>query len=360
MTQVLDRLRSAEDEESARLAGRLVLSQQVLDYAQQHLGLEVGGRYRSYVALDRDAVVWNLFAAPPLSLKAHTWCYPFVGCAPYRGYFSRDRALKQQDALRDQGLETYVGAVAAYSTLGWFDDPLLSTFMDMSEGDFIELLLHELAHSRVWIRGDVTFNESFASFVGRRAARDWYAGQDRLGYFEDHLAEEAAWQRAREFLGETRDALKRVYESTAPDPEKVQAKADVLQSAGACLSAMADATGQEGYRRLIPRLNNAYLASLGTYSDRLAAFAVLFADSGEDWATFFHAVDGLTDLPEDERTLRLAALEARAADSGQQQITTAGNDDGADQIECKSFPGHGFDAEATGAEHDHVRGGGYG
>lgn len=358
--EVVEELSSADDEESAVLASRLTLSQQVLEYARQHLGLEVGGRYRSYVALDRDAVVWNVFAAPPLSLQAHTWCYPFVGCAPYRGYFSHERALRQQDALRDQGLETYVGPVAAYSTLGWFDDPLLSTFMEMAEGDFIELLLHELAHSRVWIGGDATFNESFASFVGRQGTHDLYAGQNRLPEFEAHLEQEAAWQRARLVLEDTRDALKQVYQGAAADADKVQAKAEVLQSAGACLAAMAEATGQEGYRRLIPRLNNAYLASLGTYSDHLRAFAVLFIDAGEDWETFFDAVDGLTDLSEEERARRLSALDARAADSGQQDITAAGNDDGADQIECESFPGHRFDAEAAGAEHDHIRRGGDG
>lgn len=357
---VLKDLNGATDEASAMLAGRLRLSRQVLGYADQHLGLQAGGRYRSYVALDRDAVVWNVFAAPPLSLNAHTWCYPFVGCAPYRGYFSRERALEQQDRLRDQGLETYVGAVAAYSTLGWFDDPLLSTFMEMTEADFVELLLHELAHSRVWVRDDVTFNESFASFVGRRGARDFYLKQNRLSDFEDHLSEDVAWQRALVVLGDTRTALKRVYESAAPEAGRMQAKAEVLQVASACLTAMAAATGREGYRRLIPRLNNAYLASLGTYSDRQAAFAVLFSDTGEDWPVFFDRVDELAGLTEMERAERLAALEARAAGSGQQQIAAAGDDDGADQIECEALSGHRFDAELAGTEHDHIRGGGHG
>lgn len=357
---VLEELGSATDEESTTLVARLELSKRVLEYAEQRIGLDVGGRYRSYVVLDRDAVVWNVFAAPSLSLNPHTWCYPFVGCAPYRGYFAEDRARKQQAELRGQGLETYVGAVAAYSTLGWFDDPLLSTFMDMREADFIELLLHELSHSRVWIRDDAAFNESFASFVGRQGAQDWYLQADQLGDFEDHLAIEAAWRRASVVLEETRDALRRVYSSDSGDSDKTAAKAEVLELAASCLTAMAQSTGHEGYRRLIPRLNNAYLASLATYADGLPAFAAMFRESGEDWSEFFNRVDELTELPVDERNARLAASEAATAGSDEQQVTAAGDDDGADQVQCEALSGHRFDAEVTRAEHDDVRGGGDG
>lgn len=357
---VLEELGSATDAQSSALVERLELSQQVLEYAEQRIGLEVGGRYRTYVALDREAVVWNVFAAPSLSLSPHTWCYPFVGCAPYRGYFAEAGARKQQAELRSQGLETYVGAVAAYSTLGWFDDPLLSTFMDMREADFIELLLHELAHSRVWIRDDAAFNESFASFVGRQGTQDWYLQEDRLGDFEDHLRIEAGWRRASVVLEETRDALRRVYSSDSGDSRKMSAKAEVLELAASCLTTLAQSTGHEGYRRLIPRLNNAYLASLATYADGLPAFAALFRESGQDWSGFYHRVDELTELRTDERNARLAAFEAEAAGSDEQQVTATGDDDGADQVQCEALSGHRFDAEVTGAEHDDVRGGGDG
>lgn len=366
--RVLARLAADDDAETRQLAERLRLSQEVLDYAEGVLGLEVGGRYRSYVALDRDSVVWNVFAAPELSLTPYTWCYPFAGCVPYRGYFDRQKAEMQSEKLAERGLETFVGGVAAYSTLGWFDDPLLSTFMDMREGDFVELLLHELAHSRVWIKGDATFNESFASFVGRQGARDWYAAQERQAAFDAHLAEEMAWDRAIELLQATRDELGQTYDGDAPAVEKATRKAEVLDAAAACLAKLAESTGMEGYRRLIPRLNNAYLASLATYSDGVPAFAALFAEVGEDWAVFFDQVEALAERTEDDRSNRLmappaagpAASPAAGSGSGEDEVATRRDDEGTEQVQCETFSGHGLDGEVTGAEHDDVRSGGDG
>ena len=122
-------------------------------------------------------MLWNVFAAPPFSLEARQWCYPFAGCTPYRGYFSRDAALRAAQRFADEGLETYVGGVAAYSTLGWFDDPLLSTFIHWPEAELAELLIHETAHRRLWVADDVPLNEAFASFVGEEGARQWFAVQ---------------------------------------------------------------------------------------------------------------------------------------------------------------------------------------
>lgn len=368
VADVLRSLESSADPQSVQLAARLELSQAVLDYARDVLGLEVGGRYRSYVALDRDAVVWNLFAAPELSLTPHTWCYPLVGCAPYRGYFDLGKAEQQQARLTGQGLETFIGGVAAYSTLGWFDDPLLSTFVDLPEGDFVELLLHELAHSRVWVRGDTTFNESFASFVGRQGTRDWYRTQDRMAAFAEHLAAGAAWQRAMALLEATRDALGGVYEDDASPEEKAARKAQVLNAASDCLDELADVSGREGYRRLIPRLNNAYLASLATYTDDVPAFAALYAEAGSDWPAFFRQADVLAGMDDAARSARLADLAnaGRApaapapAGSGQQQVAAHGDDQRAEQVQCEAFSGHGFDGEVSGAEHDQIGRGGDG
>ncbi len=353
--KVIASLADEPDPAATVLSERLQLSQRLLEYAENELGLAVGDRYSTYVALDRDSVVWNLFAAPELSLSAHTWCYPFVGCAPYRGYFNRERAEQARARLAAEGLDTYVGGVRAYSTLGWFDDPILSTFIGLSEADFVELLIHELSHSRVWVKDDAPFNESFASFVGREGARAWFAGQGRAAEFEAHLSGEADWARARALLEEVRRALEATFEAVESETWKRAAKGRILRAATDCLSTMSEETGNEGYRRLAPRLNNAYLASLATYTDQQPAFATLFADSGREWQAFFQAVDELAALDAEDRKSRVESLVSR---SGEEQIAAEGDDAGTDQIQCEALARHGLDAELSGGEHDHVRGGG--
>jgi len=344
-------LEEKTDPAATALSRRLQLSQRLLVFAHRELGLDVGGRYSTYVALERDAVVWNLVAAPELSLSAHTWCYPFVGCAPYRGYFDREKAERARARLAAQGLDTYVGGVSAYSTLGWFDDPILSTFVELAEPDFVELLIHELAHSRVWVKDDAPFNESFASFVGREGAKAWFAGQGRAAEFDAHLAAEADWARARDLLEETRAALEAAFAAQETDAWKRSAKAQILTAAAGCLAEMTEATGNDGYQRLASRLNNAYLASLATYSDQQPAFAVLFADAGGVWEAFFDAVDVLANLGAEQRQKRIEALLVR---SGKEQVAADGDDQGADQVQCEALAGHGLDAELARREHDDV------
>jgi len=349
--QLVESLEGIEGESALR--ARLVESQKVLDFAEDALGLEVGGRYRSYVKLDRSAVVWNLFAAPPLSLDAHRWCYPFVGCAPYRGYFSRSRAERYQHQLEAEGLETHLGDVAAYSTLGWFDDPLLSTFIELPESDFIELLIHELAHSRIWIKDDAGFNESFAGFVGREGLREWLRIEDRLAPFEQHEARRQGWNAARGLLDRARVELTAVYARSADDQTKLALKRDILDATGACLEAHARLTGISGYLRIIPLLNNAYLASIATYNDGVPAFAELFAEEGGDWQRFYARAAEIGSLDPDARQRVLTEL-------GEKHVATEGDYERADEIECEALSGHGFDGESFGAVHNHVRRGRHG
>jgi predicted aminopeptidase len=162
----------ADPDTPAPLRQQLSLSQAMLDWAEAELALEAGGQYRQYVDLDRDAAVYVVFAAEEFSLTPVSWCYPFVGCLAYRGYFERERAVRLQDALL--GKDTHVASVAAYSTLGWFRDPLLSTFIYYPEADLAGLLFHELAHVRLFLAGDTAFNESYASLLSVKArANGW-------------------------------------------------------------------------------------------------------------------------------------------------------------------------------------------
>lgn len=337
----------------AALRARLLESRAVLEFAEEALELDVGGRYGSYVQLDRDAVVWNLFAAPALSLTPRSWCHPFVGCTPYRGYFSPGLARRDRERLADEGWDTYLGPVAAFSTLGWFDDPLLSTFVDLPEPEFVELLFHELAHSRLWIRGDVALNESFASFVGRKGLERWLAGQERTEEFREHQAERRAWSAVMRLLARARDGLQVLYARDMPAAEMQERKTALLNDIADCLLERGAATASSGYERIARSLNNAYLVSLATYSDRVGAFEALFARSGGDWGEFYARAKALGALAPEERQEALDRL-------GEEHIATAGDDDGADEIQCEALARHGLDAEASGAVHDHVGSGGDG
>lgn len=321
----------------------LQLSQQVLSFAEEQLGITGDGRYTTYVELPGRAVVWNVFASDADQVRAYTWCYPIVGCAPYRGYFSEARAQAYANQLDAEGWDTFVGAVPAYSTLGWFEDPLLSSFITWPEGDLVNLIVHELAHSRVWVASDVVFNENFASFVADQATRAWFlmyteAGAQRL---QAWLTSQRQWALLRGLLLRFKGELT----ETLADLEPVAAGLAKSQAYAALQRCYAEAREQLGGRRydsLMSRLNNAYLVSLGTYADWQGAFAQIFAASDGSWSQFFAEVERLADLPAGERRAHMEALLA------QQQEHAQADDDSAEQIHCQAFAGHGGDTEASG------------
>ncbi|MEZ5558841.1 MAG: aminopeptidase [Pseudomonadales bacterium] len=351
VADVLRRL-DAEPAPSPRdleLRQRLRLSQDVLAFAHDRLALDVGGRYRTYVALHEPYVVWNLFAAPELSLEPHRWCYPLLGCAPYRGYFSRARAERAGAALRERGMDVYLGGVAAYSTLGWFADPLLSTFIYWPEDELAALLLHELAHGVVWVRDDVAFNESFATFVAREGLAEWR--RDRQLPPAPQGADGSAWPRLRNLLLTLRARLDLAYRESADDGARRAAKSRLIAAARECYLAQRGALGGGRYDAVMAQLNNALLLSIATYEDLVPAFAALFAAEGGDWPAFYRAVQALGRTEAAQRRQRLAA-------SGNQQVADARDDEGADEVQCEALSGHGFDAEAAGAVHDDVGRGG--
>ena len=160
-----------------RLKERLRLAERIRDFASRELLLPDNPSYRRYADLRRPAAVWNVVAAPPLSLTLRTWCFPVTGCVGYRGWFDEAQARAEAEALRAQGLEVSVYPVPAYSTLGWSNwlggDPLLNTFIRDTEGELARLIFHELAHQVVYARDDTAFNESFATAVERLGVARW-------------------------------------------------------------------------------------------------------------------------------------------------------------------------------------------
>ncbi|NNC54177.1 MAG: aminopeptidase, partial [Pseudomonadales bacterium] len=173
--QLLDRANAGESGTASDLQDKLLLVQALRAFARDELGLPVGRAYSRYVELERNYVVWNVFASEEFSITPKQWCFPVAGCVAYRGYFKRAHAEKKAASLANNGLDTYVAGAAAYSTLGWTADPVLSTFVERDEVALASLLFHELSHRLVYIKGDTEFNESLASSIESYALGRWLA-----------------------------------------------------------------------------------------------------------------------------------------------------------------------------------------
>lgn len=298
------------------LRERLRLSQRMRDFAVAELKLPEGGSYRRYADLGRSAVVWNVVAAPELSLTLKTWCFPVVGCVGYRGYYSQAQADALAAELRTQGYEVMVYGVPAYSTLGkleWMGgDPLLNTFVNGTEADLARLIFHELTHQVVYVDDDTTFNESYATAVERIGGRLW---MERFASPEARAADEQRQARSRAFRAFTqrwRGELDALYRSAQPDEAKRAAKAALMARLRAEYEAMkadpaSPLAGFAGYDGWFSRANNASFAVLGAYNDFVPGFERLFDESGRDFARFHDAVRALAAVPRAERRARVGA-----------------------------------------------------
>jgi predicted aminopeptidase len=307
-----------------RTRARLVLSQQMRNFAVHELKLPDNRSYRSYAALGRASVVWNVVAAPELSLQLKTWCFPVVGCVGYRGYYDEAAARTLAEQLKAEGHEINVYGVPAYSTLGkteWLGgDPLLDTFVFWPELELARLIFHELAHQVVYADDDTEFNESFATAVERIGGRLWLAARP-AGSADPQAAARVAATEARRadfrrLTFATRDALRAIYAGAGSDGGKRAAKAAALAEMRARYVALkADAAtgggpwaGFSGYDPWFERANNASIAVLAAYNDLVPAFEALWEREGRDFGRFYAAVQGLAALPKAERRARLANI----------------------------------------------------
>jgi predicted aminopeptidase len=295
---------------------RLQLAQKMRDFAVTELKLPDNESYRSYADLKRAAAVWNVVAAPELSLKLETWCFPVVGCVGYRGYYDRESAEAAAAPLRAQGLDVDVYPVPAYSTLGWLNwfggDPLLSTFVQWPEGELARLMFHELAHQVAYAAGDTTFNESFATAVERIGGRRWLAANGTDEVRAQQAAIELRRQDFRQLVRACRDELKSLYESDATDADKRARKADVLARLRADYEAMKLErwNGFKGYDAWFAGVNNAALGAQGAYDDQVETFERLFVAEGSDFGRFYAEVKRLAGLPKANRDAALARYAA--------------------------------------------------
>jgi predicted aminopeptidase len=296
----------------AALKDKLARVLVIREFASRELGLPDNDSYRRYADLGRPYVLWNVFAAPEFSVSPITSCFPFAGCVSYRGFYSEDGAKDYADALAREGDDVYVGGVTAYSTLGWFSDPVLSTFINYPEPEVARIVFHELAHQVVYIKGDTVFNESFAVAVEEEGLRRWL---DREGTPAQRTAYVDSRGRQAEFAAlvlKYRARLADFYAKPLATGDKREGKRRLFEEmSGEYAALKASWGGFAGFDRLIARgLNNAFLVSIASYTELLPAFRALLAQKKGDLPAFYDGVRDLAKLDKPERDARLAALAA--------------------------------------------------
>jgi predicted aminopeptidase len=315
----------ADTNTPARLKGRLEFVQQLRAFAQTDLKLPVDGHYRKFADLHRPFVVWNVEAAHEFSLEPKSWWYPLVGSLEYRGYFSEPAAVKYGGALRKSGYDVFVGGVEAYSTLGWFKDPLLNTFVFHNDADLAEILFHELAHQRVFARGDEDFNEAFATTVGEEGAVRWLQKHGQQEALDRYRAELKRNDQFVHLVMRTRAELASLYEDQRDEDGKLKSTHlerrvdpatlrqrkrgvyDRLQQQYAALKT--EWGGNTDYDEWFAKdLNNAKLNSVAAYYDLLPAFQRILELNGGDLEKFYVEVKRLADLKRKERREWLKTL----------------------------------------------------
>lgn len=267
------------------LRERLSLARSIREFAAQALKLPDNASYRSYADLDRPYAVWNVVAAPEFSLEPVQSCFPVAGCVSYRGFFSEQDARAHAETQRAQGHDVYVYGVPAYSTLGRFDDPLLSTFIRYPDAELARLLFHELAHQVVYVEDDSTFNESFAVAVEREGVHRWLAATGRSAGLKDYSASQEKNMRFASEIEQAGARLNLLYrQRIAPEAMREKKRAE-LESLKAKLA------GQERFRELTP--NNAFLASFATYTQLVSTFEHLLREEGGDLERFYAKIKAL-------------------------------------------------------------------
>ncbi len=297
----------ADADTDAGLRKRLEEAQAARRFASDRLGLPRNKSYTSYVDLGRPYATWNVFATPEFSVDPLTHCFPFAGCVAYVGFFDKARAEREREDLARQGNDTAIEGSAAYSTLGWFSDPILSSMLRWNDDELDGVIFHELAHQRVYVADDTAFNESFATFVQREGLKQWRESRGLPAAGDDSDARDDAFTA---LVLDLRERLRRLYARGLDTSAMRAAKAGEIDAF------------RERFRRLRSTewkndaaydawmnapINNARLVPFGLYDRWVPAFQRLFVQAGGDWAVFYGYVRALARLPGKARERRLDA-----------------------------------------------------
>ena len=293
---------------SPELRARLTLVREARAFASDSLGLPRNESYTTYADIERPYVVWNVVATPEFSVTPHHWCFPVAGCVTYRGYFHEQAARKFAAGLQRQGYDVAIDGVPAYSTLGTFSDPLLSSILRYDDDEVVATIFHELAHQLLYVKNDSAFNEAFATTVEDAGLERWLVHQGTPGRIEAFRADEAHEAAFVKLLSETRTRLAQLYASQEP-PEVMRTRKQAVFAALAqqirALEKREDVSRTLYDEWIGEGLNNARLASVATYFECVPGFKRLLASEDNDLERFYAAARALARLPRAQRDAQL-------------------------------------------------------
>jgi predicted aminopeptidase len=291
----------------ADLKQRLEKVRAARDFASHDLGLPNNKSYTSYADLKREYVTWSVVATPEFSVEPHEWCFPIVGCVAYRGYFKEKKAEAFAADLREEGFDTVVEGVPAYSTLGKFNDPIMSTMMGYGDDELAAIMFHELSHQVVYIPDDTAFNEAFAVTVEQEGLARWLKERGRPGDLARYRARRERQAESIRVVARYRGQLQALYASGLAPAAMRARKAEVF---AALVAELKEVDARHAVKSVLASElagppNNARLASLATYYDCVPGFERVLAAQQHDLPRFYDAVRELSKLPRDTRRAQL-------------------------------------------------------
>lgn len=301
----------ADPEVSAELKNRLATVEEARRFAIDELFLPDNDSYRSYADLDRDYVVWNVFATPEFSLEPRQWCFPVAGCVAYRGYFARDDAEFKAESLERSGYDAAVVGVAAYSTLGRFADPVLNTMMHWSDAQLVAVVFHELAHQVLYVKGDSRFNESFATAVADVGIRRWLTKRDEQQGLDRYRRSRALQRALVERVESGKIDLARLYDSGLEAETMRREKRLILDRLSQDIAELTGQGDASNVGTLAAPLNNAGLVSMGLYQGWSGAFRNIYDECAGELRCFYDRSQELAELSHEERFARMTMLNER-------------------------------------------------
>lgn len=294
------------------LKHKLKLALDARAFASKDIGLPDNDSYKSYADLGRPYAVWNVIATPHYSIETKQWCFMLVGCLSYRGYFDQQEAQALAKQLRTQGMDVIVSGAAAYSTLGWMDDPLLNTVVVRSDASLVGIIFHELAHQVVYVEGDSAFNEAFATAIEYEGLRRWYVSQKNELAYVQYREKKAQQQMIYQQLESTRTRLNAIYQQAIPDAEKQRLKQKEFSELKAWYQSWRQSHSYDGFDDWMGKeLNNAHLALIATYQQMVPDFLSALQSVDGDMNKFYKLVKAMVPLDNMQRRKQLAAYRFR-------------------------------------------------
>lgn len=288
------------------LRDRLLDVSAARDFAVAELHLPDNRSYRTYADIKRPYVVWNVVATPEFSIEPKHWCFPIAGCVAYRGYFKEKKARAFATKLAEKGFDVTVGGVPAYSTLGKFADPLLSSMMRYGDSELAAIIFHELAHQLLYVKNDTEFNEAFATTVEDAGLARWLKSRGQADLMSEFVDQNTKEHQFIELFAQGREQLRRLYASGLPSAQMKERKTQLLTDLTAQARALQMQQGDQYYESWLKEgLNNAHLASVATYYQCVPGFERLLAEQGGDLVSFYAAARELSRQPRAQRHAQL-------------------------------------------------------